>query len=250
MNPTSETFALGPLTSEDVVAYAPALPFGEIIGSDNIQAYDPSDWPNLTVVGASGLGKTNVINVLAAAAREQGATVYAIGVDDTEHRFDEAAHGLEASEDLIQMIHGEIRSRLAPAHALGAVSVEQLAYEDRPHRIFLIIDDLRSIILRETAPEGTDEAARAAEYQTYLAHSLDKFAKVGQFALVHLIVTVPELTGIPESLRENTAFLDLTSTAPADSGAAHFTVGRGTFSTEPGGSEAVQIFASPAVTRP
>ena len=253
MNPLSEAFVLGPLNADDVLAYAPALPFAEAVGADTVQSFDPNDWPNLVIVGAAGLGKTNAIKVLAAAAREQGAVVYVVGIEDTDQRFDKAAYGLEAAEELVQMIHGEIRNRLTGAHALGAVSMEELAYEDRPRRIFLFVDDLNTVILRESAPEGTDERARDTEYRTYLAHSIDKFSHIGQFARVHLIVTVTDHASIPEALSRNSSVLDLTPTAAADTGAAHFTVGRGRFTDNHQKDElsqpvAIQIFSAPATS--
>jgi hypothetical protein len=234
-----------PAELDDVVAHAPVLPFAYIVGTDTNQSFDPATESNLVIIGPSELGKTNAVRMLAGAARTQGALAYGVGSADSRDSFDRHADGLEAAEDLIQFVHAEMRARLALAAAAGVLSVDELDYEDRPERIFLILDELAFVPLREITPEGTDEGARQSEYRMYLRNAIDSFATIGQLARIHVILTARSSDGVTPTLREHSALLDLGSRGPADQGAAAFAVGRGTYKTEGEQPVYVQMWAAP-----
>lgn len=184
---------LGRLASEDVRSRTPRLPFGEATEHRGEQSYNPTRKSNLLVAGPSGSGKTNAADVLAAAARLQGATVYGIrafGVDD--RRFSSFANGLESAEKLVADLYSEVRARVQTINEYKVGTIEHVPMAARPGRIVVVIDGLSRLPLQEQVPVSLAEAARA-EYYGYLVRSIDRLGRVGQHVRVHIIAVTDNL---------------------------------------------------------
>jgi hypothetical protein len=244
---TSEHLGI-PSTAADITAHAPALPFSSVYGTAKTQSYDPIVDPNLVIVGAAGAGKTHVTDLLAASAYLQGAIVIGIRArGENDGRFAQYATGLESAERLIVELHQEVRARIQSIEDARALNVDELPYEERPDRIFVIVDGLGELRLETVAPEGSDENARRTEYLTYLVSGIERIAKAADFIRMHVIYTTGDREQLSPTLREHTAVLQRGSTMPADRGAADFYDDLALY-TSPDAISAIDVHVWPAFT--
>jgi hypothetical protein len=207
-----------------------ALPFATDLSTGLEQRYDPSAFPNLVVVGGSGFGKTNVLDVLSVSAHKSSAQTYMIRAEATDvESLDGFADGLEIAETLMRTLHDELRNRELRMAVAGGPEA-QGSHKVEP-RIFIIVDNLRSLPLLDVAPDGTDEEERAAEYLKYLLAALTLFAVEGPAQRIHVIFAAPNITDVPAEILTGAATLDLDARGAADQGTAAFAVGRGIFVT-------------------
>jgi hypothetical protein len=197
---------LGRLGGDDVRNRTPRLPFGEAVVYRTEQSFNPTRKSNLLVAGPAGSGRSNVTDVLAAAAQLQGATVYGIrayGAEDVRYHI--FANGLESAENLINTLYAEVRDRVQTIKRFGASTIEHVPLAVRPGRIFIVVDGLSRLPLQEKVPDGTLEEARA-EYYGFLLRSIDRLSRVGMHLRVHVIVVTDSLEF---TLPNNTAAIHL-----------------------------------------
>jgi hypothetical protein len=194
-----------PLSGVETVALAPILPFGNVTDTESILGFDPRVVPCLVVTGD---GKSNVVDILAAAARLQGSTVYGIrasGIGDL--RFTALASGLESAESVAASSHAQLRDRVAAVAESGAISTDDIPADQRPEHIFIIVEDLENLLPEEPTPEGFDPDERADEYFEYLVLALDKFARIGSLARIHVILAVADPSLISATFKKQSGLL-------------------------------------------
>jgi hypothetical protein len=185
---------------------------------------------NLLISGPAQSGRSNVAEVLAAAASLQGSDVYGIRPDASDARFYRSASDLADAAQLLAELYAVVRGRaqLIKAHGLG--TVEHLPLAVRPSRIFLIVDGLRRLPL--TAAGKGAGAARIARYRALVA-SVDRLGRAGRHLRVHVIVVTDAVDFVPPW---NTAAIRLSGT------------GVGVYDDEGGlaGVEHIQFWTAPA----
>ncbi|MFE6966817.1 hypothetical protein ACFVAJ_17035 [Agromyces sp. NPDC057679] len=187
-SPRRRPTIIGPLNDAEIRAAAPSLPFGESPRAARELRWDPTSKSNLLVCGASGSGRSNAGDVLAAAARLQGSSVIGIRAQGApDLRYSAFANGMEDAEQLIVELTQEMRRRMTQVKDAGERTAEALPEKDRPPHLFLFVDGLARLPMQTKLPAADLQEART-EFYDYLRRTIDLLSRVGALLRIHVVV--------------------------------------------------------------
>lgn len=143
--------------------------------------------PHWLIVGATKSGKSNLLAALVAELAPQ--PVALVGIDLKgglelslfQRRLSTLASDRQEAAALLQGLVELAKDRMTTCRAAGVRSVWELAEDERPVPVVVIVDEIAELFLPDGTPEGRRETAHCVA-------SLLRLAQLGRALGVHLVV--------------------------------------------------------------